>query len=75
VLPAAEPTLPRTLVLTGHFPPEPGGVQTFTYELVRRLPPDRVLVVAPYHPQAWRFDRALPFPWCGPRAATAPFEP
>ncbi|SEG81356.1 hypothetical protein SAMN04489712_11435 [Thermomonospora echinospora] len=30
--------IPRALVLTGHFPPEPGGVQTFTWELVR-LPP------------------------------------
>ena len=39
--------IPRTLVLTGHFPPEPGGVQTFTWELVRRLPADRVVVVAP----------------------------
>ena len=54
--------VPRTVVVTGHFPPEPGGVQTFTWELVRRLPPDRVAVVAPHHSAAQAFDRALPFP-------------
>jgi phosphatidylinositol alpha-1,6-mannosyltransferase len=37
-------------------------VQTFTWELVRRLPPDRVAVVAPHHSAAQAFDRALPFP-------------
>jgi glycosyltransferase involved in cell wall biosynthesis len=54
--------VPRTVVVTGHFPPEPGGVQTFTWELVRRLPPDRVAVVAPHHSAALAFDRRLPFP-------------
>ena len=54
--------VPRTVVVTGHFPPEPGGVQTFTWELVRRLPPDRVAVVAPHHSAARAFDRRLPFP-------------
>ena len=54
--------VPRTVVVTGHFPPQPGGVQTFTWELVRRLPPDRVAVVAPHHSAARAFDRTLPFP-------------
>jgi phosphatidylinositol alpha-1,6-mannosyltransferase len=54
--------VPRTVVVTGHFPPQPGGVQTFTWELVRRLPPDRVTVVAPHHRAAHAFDRTLPFP-------------
>lgn len=54
--------IPRTLVLTGHFPPEPGGVQTFTWELVRRLPADRLLVVAPAWPGAAEFDARLDFP-------------
>ncbi len=49
-------------MVTGHFPPEPGGVQTFTWEFVRRLPPDRVVVVAPTWPGAREFDAALPFP-------------
>lgn len=54
--------MPRTLVLTGHFPPEPGGVQTFTWELARRLPPDRLVVVGPSYDGDRAFDRALPFP-------------
>ncbi|GAA4241028.1 GDP-mannose-dependent alpha-(1-6)-phosphatidylinositol monomannoside mannosyltransferase [Actinomadura meridiana] len=54
--------IPRTLVVTGHFPPEPGGVQTFTWELVRRLPADRLLVVAPAWAGAAEFDRGLDFP-------------
>jgi phosphatidylinositol alpha-1,6-mannosyltransferase len=52
----------RVLVLTGHFPPEVGGVQTFTWELVRRLPADRLLVVAPAWPGAAEFDAGLDFP-------------
>ena len=48
-------------MLTGHFPPGHGGVQTFTWELVRRLPPDRVTVVGPWHPEAAAFDARLPF--------------
>ena len=56
------PSIPRTLVITGHFPPEPGGVQTFTWELVRRLPADRLLVVAPAWPGAADFDAGLHFP-------------
>ncbi|SNR52408.1 glycosyltransferase family 4 protein [Actinomadura mexicana] len=54
--------IPRTLVLTGHFPPESGGVQTFTWELVRRLPADRLVVVAPAWAGAAEFDAGLGFP-------------
>jgi phosphatidylinositol alpha-1,6-mannosyltransferase len=54
--------MPRTLVLTGHFPPEPGGVQTFTWELARRLPPDRLVVVGPAYDGDRAFDSTLPFP-------------
>ncbi len=59
---AANLEIPPTLVLTGHFPPEPGGVQTFTWELLRRLPASRLLVIAPAWPGAGRFDRGLDFP-------------
>ena len=54
--------IPRTLVVTGHFPPEPGGVQTFTWEFVRRLPADRLVVVAPSWPGDAAFDRELDHP-------------
>lgn len=54
--------MPPTLVVTGHFPPEPGGVQTFTWELLRRLPASKLVVVAPAWPGAADFDRQLDFP-------------
>jgi phosphatidylinositol alpha-1,6-mannosyltransferase len=61
-LSAATLSIPRTLIVTGHFPPEAGGVQTFTSELVRRLPADRIVVVAPKWPGDQEFDAAQPFP-------------
>jgi len=51
----------RTLVVTNDFPPRPGGIQTFVYELVRRLPPDDVLVYASTFRGAQAFDAAQPF--------------
>ena len=51
----------RTLVVTNDFPPRPGGIQTFVHELVRRLPPDDVLVYASRF-RGWEdFDATLPF--------------
>lgn len=51
----------KTLVVTNDFPPRAGGIQTFVYELVRRLPPDEVVVYASQSP-GWRaFDRGQPF--------------
>jgi phosphatidylinositol alpha-1,6-mannosyltransferase len=52
---------PGILVVTGHFPPSRGGVQTYTYEFARRLPAGRVIVLAPDEPGAAAFDAALPF--------------
>lgn len=52
----------RTLVVTNDFPPRPGGIQTFVYELVRRLPPDDVLVYASTFRGAEAFDAEQPFP-------------
>ena len=54
--------LPRTLIVTGHFPPEHGGVQTFTWEFTRRLPPEQIVVVAPSWPGDAEFDAGLDFP-------------
>jgi phosphatidylinositol alpha-1,6-mannosyltransferase len=52
----------RTLVVTNDFPPRVGGIQTFLGELVRRRPPDSVVVLT----SAWRgaaaFDGAQPYP-------------
>ena len=51
----------RTLVVTNDFPPRPGGIQTFVHELVRRLPPDDVLVYASRFRGWEEFDASLPF--------------
>jgi len=52
----------RVLVVTNDFPPRPGGIQTFVYELVRRLPAQQVVVFA----SSWRdcasFDAQQDFP-------------
>jgi phosphatidylinositol alpha-1,6-mannosyltransferase len=54
--------VPGVLVVTNDFPPRVGGVQQYVWNLVRRLPADRVAVLAPRWP-GWReHDAGLPFP-------------
>lgn len=54
-------TVPRTLVVTNDFPPRVGGVQQYVWNLVTRLPADRVAVLAPNWP-GWReHDAGEPF--------------
>jgi phosphatidylinositol alpha-1,6-mannosyltransferase len=52
----------RHLLVTNDFPPKVGGIQSYLYELWRRLPPDRFAVLTIEHPGAVAFDAALPFP-------------
>jgi len=48
--------------VTNDFPPRVGGVQQYVGNLVRRLPPDRLAVLAPNW-TGWRqHDRAEPYP-------------
>ena len=43
---ASEPAQhPRTLVIARHFPPSVRGIQTFTEQMLRRLDPDRIVLV------------------------------
>lgn len=51
----------RVLFVTNDFPPAHGGIQTFVRQLCGELPPDRVVVHAPHHPDASRHDDDLPF--------------
>ena len=46
----------RTLVITNDFPPRPGGIQTFCYEMVRRFDPDSVTVLTSSWDGAAEFD-------------------
>jgi phosphatidylinositol alpha-1,6-mannosyltransferase len=49
------------LLVTNDFPPKVGGIQTYLWELWRRLPADEVTVLTTRHPDAGRFDGAQPF--------------
>ncbi len=52
----------RLLLVTNDFPPRQGGIQTFLYEVIRRLPPDQVAVYSSDYPGAVDFDAQLAFP-------------
>lgn len=51
----------NTLVITNDFPPRPGGIQTFGYELVRRFDPAQVSVLTSSWDGAAEFDAAQEF--------------
>jgi phosphatidylinositol alpha-1,6-mannosyltransferase len=51
----------RTLIVADKFPPVMGGIQTFAYCFAAMLPRDKVLVVAPPHPDAPKLDADAPF--------------
>ncbi len=49
------------LLVTNDFPPRVGGIQSYLWELWRRLPPAETTVLTTAHPQAAGFDAAQPF--------------
>ncbi len=51
----------RHLLVTNDFPPKVGGIQTYLWELWRRLPPGDVTVLTTPHPEAAAFDAAQAF--------------
>ena len=55
----AAPT--RHLLVTNDFPPKVGGIQTYLWELWRRLARDSCAVLTTAHPGATAFDAAQPF--------------
>ena len=46
----------RHLLVTNDYPPKVGGIQSYLWELWRRLPPDDVAVHTTPHRDAGRFD-------------------
>src|SRR5256714_9154474 len=50
-----------SLLVTNDFPPKVGGIQTYLWELWRRLPPAGVAVLTTPYAGAAEFDRAQPF--------------
>src|SRR5690349_11359402 len=51
-----------SLLVTNDFPPKVGGIQSYLWELWRRLPPDQVAVLTTPYRGAAAFDRDQPFP-------------
>ncbi len=51
----------RHLLVTNDFPPKLGGIQTYLWELWRRLPPGDVTVLTAAHPGAPGWDGEQPF--------------
>ncbi|GAC1531570.1 MAG: glycosyltransferase family 4 protein [Acidimicrobiales bacterium] len=49
------------LLVTNDFPPKVGGIQTYLWELWRRLPPADFAVLTTPHPAARVWDAAQPF--------------
>ncbi len=49
------------VLVTNDFPPKVGGIQSYLWELWRRLPADRVTVFTTAHPGAADFDARQPF--------------
>ncbi len=48
------------LLVTNDFPPKIGGIQSYLWELWRRLPPAETVVLTTPHAGATEFDRAAP---------------
>ena len=51
----------KHLLVTNDFPPKHGGIQSYLWELWRRLPADEVTVLTTPHEDAAEWDRAQPF--------------
>jgi phosphatidylinositol alpha-1,6-mannosyltransferase len=51
----------KHLLVTNDFPPKLGGIQSYLWELWRRLPPDDVAVLTTPHPGAAEWDREQRF--------------
>jgi phosphatidylinositol alpha-1,6-mannosyltransferase len=51
----------RHLLVTNDFPPKLGGIQSYLWELWRRLPPESFSVLTIEHPDSAGFDASQPF--------------
>ncbi len=50
-----------SLLVTNDFPPKLGGIQSYLYELWRRLPPEETTVLTTAYPDAQQWDSEQPF--------------
>ena len=47
----------RHLLVTNDYPPKVGGIQSYLWEIYRRLPQDKVVVYTTPHPDSESFDQ------------------
>ena len=47
----------RHLLVTNDYPPKVGGIQSYLWEIYRRLPQDQIVVYTTPHPESEIFDR------------------
>ena len=52
----------RTLVVTNDFPPRVGGIESFVLAMVKRMPPESVVVHTGRQEGDAAFDAGLGFP-------------
>jgi phosphatidylinositol alpha-1,6-mannosyltransferase len=50
-----------SLLITNDFPPIVSGISTVFYQIWKRLPPDRIMILAPKTPGCGEFDKKEPF--------------
>ncbi len=51
----------KTLIITLEFPPQIGGIASYTYQFAKSLNPERVIVLAPPNDNAAEWDSQQPF--------------
>lgn len=52
----------KHLLVTNDYPPKLGGIQSYLWELWRRLPPESISVLTTPHPDAAAWDATQPYP-------------
>ena len=52
----------KHLLVTNDYPPKLGGIQSYLWELWRRLPPESVTVLTTPHPDSGGWDATQPYP-------------
>ena len=60
----------KLLMITSDFPPTVSGISTYYYNLLKRLPPDKVAVLTPWVEGCEEFDRQAPFKIVRQRCST-----
>lgn len=55
-------SIKKSLLITLSFPPHIGGEQAYYHNIAKNLPADKIVVLAPEHPESLKFDQTQKFP-------------